>query len=139
GGVPVWDHEFLINASQAEERQESLSRVALQRAYGSAVQDFARTVADDHARTLQQLADLMRRKGVSAPGALPEAQVEGVYQLDSLNGDAFDRKYIPLMSAEMQQMVTRFRQAGETADDREVRAYASATLPVFEREQQKAA
>jgi putative membrane protein len=137
--LPVWDQDFLVNAQKAEIRQGSLSRVALDRAYGADVQSFARMVVDDHTKTLQQLTSLMNRKGVSEPGTATEASAEGKYRLDSLSGSAFDDEYISLMAAETQQNVQRFSQAAETADDREVRAYASSVLPLLEREQRKAA
>jgi len=137
--LPVWDQDFLVNAQKAEIRQASLSRTALDRAYGPDVQSFARMVVDDHTHTLQQLTRLMNKKGVSQPGTGPEANAEGKYRLDSVSGSAFDDEYISLMAAETQQNVARFSQAAETADDREVRAYASAVLPLFKREQQKAA
>jgi putative membrane protein len=137
--LPVWDQDFLVNAQKAEIRQRSLSRVALNKAYGADVQSFARMVVDDHTRTLQQLINLMNKKGFSQPGTATEASAEGTYRLDSLSGSAFDDEYISLMAAETQQNVERFRQVAETADDREVRAYASAVLPLFERERQKAA
>jgi putative membrane protein len=137
--LPVWDQDFLVNAQKAEIRQASLSRTALDRAYGPDVQRFAHMVVDDHTHTLQQLTRLMNKKGVSQPGTGPEANAEGKYRLDSLSGSAFDDEYISLMAAETQQNVERFSRAAETADDREVRAYASSMLPLFEREQQKAA
>jgi len=137
--LPVWDQDFLLNAQKAEIRQGSLSRAALDRAYGADVRSFARTVVDDRTQTLQQLTRLMNKKGISQPGTAPEASAEGKYRLDPLSGSAFDDEYISLMAAETQQNVARFSQAAETADDREVRAYASAVLPLFKREQQKAA
>jgi putative membrane protein len=137
--LPVWDQDFLVNAQKAEIRQGSLSRAALERAYGADVQSFARMIVDDHTRTLQQLTSLMNKKGVSQPGTATEASAEGKYRLDSLSGSAFDDEYISLMAAETQQNVERFSRAAETADDREVRAYASSVLPLLEKEQQKAA
>jgi putative membrane protein len=140
GSLPVWDQDFLSNAEKSEIRQLSLSKVALDRARGSDVQAYARMVVDDHTRTLQGLRDLMNRKGVSRPGAATEANAEGEYRLDSVSGTAaFDHEYISLMAAETEQTQSRFKQAAETADDREVRAYASAVLPVIQRERDKAA
>jgi len=113
--------------------------VALDRARGSDVQSYARMVVDDHRRTLQQLRDLMSKKSVSRPGLGTEATAEGEYRLDSVSGtSAFDHEYMSLMAAETEQTLGRFKQAAETADDREVRAYASGVLPVIEREQRKA-
>jgi putative membrane protein len=140
GSLPVWDQDFLSNAEISEIRQLSLSKVALDRARGSDVQAYAHMVVDDHTRTSQQLRDLMKRKGVSRPGSATEANAEGEYRLDSVSGTAaFDHEYMSLMAAETEQTLNRFKQAAETADDREVRAYASAVLPVVERERDQAA
>ena len=140
GALPVWDRDFLLNAEKWEVAQRSLSQTALNRARGADVQNYAHTVVDDYSRTLQQLRDLMQKKGVSQPGLQTEADVEGAHRLDSVSGaQDFDREYMTIMAAETQQTLARFRQAAETADDREVRAYASAALPVIERAQQRAA
>jgi putative membrane protein len=138
--LPVWDQDFLSNAEKSEIGQLSLSKVALDRARGSDVQAYAQMIVGDHGRILQQLRDLMNKKGVARPGAATEANAEGEYRLDSVAGTAaFDDEYISLMAAETEQTLGRFRQAAETADDREVRAYANAVLPVIEKERQKAA
>jgi putative membrane protein len=140
GSLPVWDQDFLANAEKSQIRQLSLSKVALDRARGSDVQAYAQMVVDDHTRTSQQLRDLMNRKGVSRPGAGTEANAEGEYRLDSVSGTAaFDHEYISLMAAETEQTLNRFEQAAETADDREVRAFAVAVLPVVRRERDEAA
>src|SRR5579883_2040953 len=69
---PVWDRDFLEKVQAAEIRQGSLSRVALKRAYGADIQRYARTVVDDHNQTLQQLKDVMNKKGIGQPGLATE-------------------------------------------------------------------
>lgn len=136
--LPIWDRDFLVQTAKTEIRERSLSQVAWNRALSADVKEYARTVMDDHAQTLQQLQDLMNRKGLSQTPSVPEASVEGTHELDAVSGSEFDHQYIALMTAEMQQAIGRLRQAAETTEDREVRAYASAVLPMFEREQQQA-
>lgn len=133
------DRDFLVGAEKTEVRERSLSQVAWDRAQSADVKEFARAVIDNHEQSLQQLRDLMKRKGLSQPPSVPEASVEGTYRLDSVSGAAFDHQYISLMTAEIQQAIARFKLAAGTADDPEVRAYAGAVLPVLVTEQQKAA
>jgi putative membrane protein len=135
----IADRDFLVGAEKTEVRERSLSQVAWDRALSADVKEFARAVIDNHEQSLQQLRDLMNRKGLSQPPSVPEAEVEGTYRLDSVSGAAFDHQYISLMTAEIQQAIGRFKLAAETANDPEVRAYAGAVLPVLEREQQRAA
>jgi putative membrane protein len=135
----ISDRDFLVGAEKTEVREQSLSQVAWNRALSPDVKEYARTVIDNHQRSLQQLRDLMNRKGLSQPPSVPEAAVEGTYRLDSSSGAAFDHQYISLMTAETQQAIGRFKLASETADDPEVRAYAGAVLPVLQREQETAA
>lgn len=139
GSLPVWDRDFLVAAEKNEVEERSLSQVAWNQARSADVKEYARAVMADHAQTLEQLRDLMKRKGAVAPGTSTEATAEGAYRLDSLSGATFDHEYISLMSAQTQEAVSRFRHAAETADDPEVRAYASSVLPVLVREQQQAA
>ena len=134
------DRDFLIAAEKAEVKEQSLSQAAWDRAQSAEVKEYAQSVIDNHAQSLQELRDLMNRKGVSQPPSVPEARIEGAYRLDSLSGSpAFDHEYISLMAAETQQAVTRLKRAEETSGDPDVRAYAHAFLPVLEREQGKAA
>ena len=136
-GFPISGRDFLIAAEKAEVMEQSLSQAAWDRAESAEVKEYARSVIDNHAKSLQQLRDLMDRKGVSQPPSVPEARIEGEYRLDSLSGAAFDHEYISLMTAETQQAAARFKQAEETSGDPEVRAYAHAVLPVLEREHEK--
>jgi len=136
----VWDRDFLLSAEKWEISQRSISQTALERARGADVQDYAHMVVDDHARTLPQLTALMKNKGVSQPGLATEAAVEGAHRLDSVSRAAdFDHEYISLMTADTQQWLKRFSKAADTADDREIRAYASAVVPILQKEQQQAA
>lgn len=140
GSLPVWDADFLVNAEKWESRQRGLTQTALNRARGADVQSYAQMVMEDHARTLQQLTDLMKKKGVSRPDLASEEELEGAHRLDSVSGTAaFDREYLSVMAAETEQTLRLFTTAAETADDREVRAYASAVLPVIQKEQRQAA
>jgi putative membrane protein len=140
GSLPVWDADFLVDAEKWESRQRGLTQAALNRARGADVQSYAQMVMDDHSRTQQQLADLMKKKGVSRPGLATEEELEGSHRLDSVSGtDAFDHEYLSVMAADTEQTLRRFTAAAETADDREVRAYASAVLPVIQKEQRQSA
>ncbi|HEY2383363.1 MAG TPA: DUF4142 domain-containing protein [Terriglobia bacterium] len=139
GSLPVWDRDFLVAAEKTEVEERSLSQAAWNQARSADVKEYARAVMDDHGQTLQQLRDLMRRKGAGEPGTASEASAEGAYRLDQFSGANFDHEYISLMAAETQEAVSRFRQAAETADDREVRSYATSVLPVLVREKQQAA
>ena len=67
GSLPVWDADFLVDAEKWESRQRGLTQAALNRARGADVQSYAQMVMDDHARTLQQLGDLMKKKGSAGP------------------------------------------------------------------------
>jgi putative membrane protein len=135
----IWDRDFLVGAAKLEARERSLSRVAWDRAVSADVKEYAHAVMDNHADSLRRLRDLMNQKGLDQAPAIEEAKFEGEYRLDRLSGAAFDHEYISFMSADTQQAVTQFRQASETADDPDVRAYARAVLPVLVGEREKAA
>ena len=136
--LPIWDRDFLVNTAKAEAREQGLSQIAWNRAVSADVKEFARMVMDNHAQTLSQLEALMKKKDLAPPPSVAEAKVEGHYELEALSDGAFDHEYIARMTAEMQQAIARLRQAAETTEDRDVRAYASEVLPVFQREQQQA-
>jgi putative membrane protein len=136
--LTLWDGDFVSNAAKAEARMATLSGIAVKKGQSVTVKEYAQALMDDYDGASRQLADLMRKKGIAPPVYLPEVKLEAANRLESVSDGAFDHEYISLMTGEQQQLASSFRQAGETASDPDVRAYAKGVTPVIERNLEKA-
>jgi putative membrane protein len=133
------DQTFLIHAERAEIRQQTLARKAQEKSRNPDVYEYARAIAGDRTEVLRELMDLMHKKGLTPPFSVPEVQLEVADRLDSESGNAFDHEFVSLIAAEQQPVVSNFKLAAETAEDPDIRRYATRVLPSLEADLQKAA
>jgi putative membrane protein len=132
------DKTFIIDAEKADIQERYLGRLALERSNNDRVKEYARMLADDHNRALKNLVDLMQQKGMSQPTTLPEAREEALDRFKNMSGSAFDEKFVDLMIKDHEQAVNMFKHEASTAQDNDVRKYASDWLPTLEKHLQKA-
>jgi putative membrane protein len=133
------DQAFLIEAERDEVRQQTLAQKILEKDVDPQVYKYAQRMAADRAGALHELLDLMKKKGVNPPFSVSDVQIEAAGRLDLAPGKAFDHEFVSLMAAELQQVVSNFRLASETAGDADIRAYATRLVPSLEADRQKAA
>jgi predicted outer membrane protein len=125
---------FVTDAAKSLTRMQSLSGVALKRATKLNVREYAQRTLDNYTGALQQLSDLMKKKGMSQPVSLPELKIEAANRLQYIPAGAVDAEFISLMTAEQQQVIASFQRASEAAGDPDVRAYAKGVLPVLQKD-----
>jgi len=91
-----------------------------------------RRMVADHSKANQELQDLASQKDVKLPSALDAKQKAKRDQLAKLSGSAFDRAYMKAMTTDHVHDVAAFKKASQTAQDADVRGFASRTLPTLE-------
>src|SRR5438874_2577995 len=64
------EQDFMMKAAQANLSEIDMARLALQKSQNPDVKDFANMIQSDHTNALEDLADLMRDRGMSPPNAL---------------------------------------------------------------------
>lgn len=138
--APAWDEAimgeqgFLPKAAKSEATMQTLSSVVLKRGGTVRTKEFAQRTLDNYTGALQQLSDLMKKKGAAMPVSLPALTIEAANRLQSVPDSAVDHEFISLMTAEQQQLIPMFRNTAETAADPDVRAYAKGVLPIVQKD-----
>jgi putative membrane protein len=129
---------FLQKAAQGGLAEVELGKLAEERASNRQVRAFAKRMVDDHSKANDDLKRLASRKGVKLPTS-PDASHEAVRdRLAKLSGAAFDRAYMDEMTSDHDATVEAFRRASRSAEDPDVRAFATRTLPTLEEHQKEA-
>jgi len=127
------ERQFLLHASQGQRAEIALGQIATERAANDKVKEFGRQMIDDHAKANEELKQLASQEGVALPKdvELPTAQRERAQRFQQLSGNDFDRAYIGYMLREHTKDVREFEQSASEIQDRDVKDWASKTLPIL--------
>jgi predicted outer membrane protein len=138
--APAWDEAilgeqgFLPSTAKSLTRMQTMSSVVLKRSGTVRVKEYAQRTLDNYTGALQQLSDLMKKKGAAKPVSLPDVTIAALSRLQNVPDAAVDHEFISLMTAEQQQLIPTFRDTAETAADPDVRAYAKGVLPILQKD-----
>lgn len=126
-----FDLQFVRQAALANNAEIQLSQLALQRAESDEVKQYAQRMIKDHTQANTKLSQLARRKGVEPPRPTElDAKHQAIRaQLEQLSGSEFDREYMRVMHEDHMQATLLFQSGSRQAQDRDVKAFASTTLP----------
>lgn len=136
--VPPSEHDFLVKVAQTNIGEIDMARKALKNSTNHDVRDFATMIQSDATRALEDLSDLMKSKNIRRP-ELPAADIrQDIGRMAGLAGPEFDREFINMMVAELQQAAGMFRDQSVEASDDDVRKFADESLPQLEMHLDKA-
>jgi putative membrane protein len=132
------EREFLVKSAQTNIAEIEMARWALKNSSNRDVREFANTIQNDVTRTLEDLSDLMKDKNVRRP-EIPAADIrQDISRMGGLGGPEFDREFINMMVAEIQQAAGMFRDQAAEATDGDVQKFAEDSLPQLEMHLDKA-
>jgi putative membrane protein len=89
-------------------------------------------MVQDHTKINQDLQRLASSKGVTLPSALDDKHRNTVDRLSKLNGKDFDREYMHEMVRDHKEDVAEFQREAESAQDPDVKAFATNYLPTLQ-------
>lgn len=127
------DSAFVMEAAAANMTEVQLGQIAQQQASNQRVKDFGNMMVTDHTQANDQLKDLASGHGISLPDALPADKQKMVDDLKSLNGTAFDKKYMSMMVEDHQEDVAKFKTESNSANDPQLKQWATTTTPVLQK------
>ncbi len=131
------DQVFAKNAAAGGLAEIELSQLAVRKAASADVKAFAERMVADHTAVAQELAQIMSAKGMTSPAIDAEHQTMRE-KLNGLSGAAFDKEYMAGMMKDHDATVADYRGESVAGGDRELRAFASKTLPKLEEHAKKA-
>ncbi|HVH41949.1 MAG TPA: DUF4142 domain-containing protein, partial [Labilithrix sp.] len=126
------DHEFLIEAAQANMLEIALGREVSRKATSPEVKAFAQRMVEDHGKANDELKQLAAKKGVTLPTELDKDGRETLDELSKLSGPKLDAEYSEEMAEDHAEDVKEFREAVQEVKDPDLRAWAAKTTPVLE-------
>jgi len=126
------DQQFILDAGGGGLYEVQAGQKALLKSSDANVKMIAQHMVDDHTKANNALTALAQRKGVPASSLVPNAdQVGMLAKLDSLNGADFDHEYINQQKKAHEDTIAKFQAEANNGFDRDVRDFASATLPTL--------
>jgi putative membrane protein len=128
GGKPVDDIQFVRQATESGRHEVQSARDALPQLKRPELRQIAEMMVADHADATSKLTQIAENKGwpVSGPRA-PSAPPSGTAATD------FDSKWTAEMIEGHERSVALYRAQASGGEDKDLRKYASETLPTIER------
>lgn len=124
------DHSFLENAIQGSHAEIEGSELALEKTESADVREFAQMMIKDHTEMMKEATALAQKKGMTPPDGPSMMQTTEITGLKALTGGAFDAMYVNRIGvASHEATVEMFEEASQQAEDPEVKAMATKTLP----------
>ncbi|WP_019140184.1 DUF4142 domain-containing protein [Noviherbaspirillum massiliense] len=128
----VLEPSLLFAAFQDGKGEILLSKLALQKATDAEVRQFAQRMIDDHTAANNQIMQLAQQKGIALPNEPSAENALAYVRLSQLSGAAFDRAYMSRNIDVHAQDVGLLRTASVSEQDAQIRAFATAQLPVIQ-------
>jgi putative membrane protein len=130
------DHKFVEEAGTSNLAELKVAKLALDRGSSTQVKDLAQQLIDDHTKAGDQLKQIADEQGFSLPSE-PTAKQKAIYDhLARLSGSAFDQAFLKQMKTDHQNAVSLFQRESTSAQDPQLRSFASETLPTLEHHKQ---
>ncbi len=124
------EQRFLENAIQGSHAEIVGSQLALEKTENADVTAFAQKMIDDHSKMAKEAEALARNKGMTPPSGPSVMQSTEITALKALSGGAFDAMYVNRIGvASHEATVKLFEEAIQKAQDPDVKAMATKTLP----------
>jgi putative membrane protein len=127
------DKTFAQKAIAGGRFEVESSRVALDKASSGKIRDFANMMIADHGQANQELENLAQKKGLSVPTTLSADMQAKLDELRRLDGSAFDTRYREMQIDAHDDAIRLFRKASTDAQDQDLRAFATKTLPTLQK------
>jgi putative membrane protein len=129
--APMTDQQFLDMAAQTDMLEAHLGKMAANQAGNPAVKEYAQMLVADHTADYQQLTALAAKAGLTVPTALDAAHDQKIAPFEKLKDAAFDSRYTHTMIEGHTEAIGVYTKESTDAQNADVKAYASATLPAL--------
>lgn len=110
------DQVFVTKALEASRADIELAEIALKKTTDPKVRDFAEKVLRDHSAAQAELAKSATREGVEQPKSIDARHAAMKAELERLQGDEFDRRYMAFMVEESERNAALFTAKHRTGD-----------------------
>ena len=109
-----------------------LGELAQQEALSPKLKEWGRMMQQEHSADLKKLAAVAQKAGGITPEKLDAVHQSQLKRLESAKGAAFDREFLKTVINDHQKALTSFRRESDSGINKNLKAYASQTLPILE-------
>ncbi len=120
---------FLKQMAIGGRTEVELGKLTGQRGDAAAVDEFGKHMVDDHGAANSKVTSLARAAGVNLPKELDAEHEAALRELSSLDGSAFDLRYIDGQIKDHQKTVQLLTHEIASGQNAKVRDFAAQTLP----------
>jgi len=135
GKLSAADAKFVHEAAIGGMAEVSLGKLAAEKATNPDVKQFGQRMVDDHSKANDELKTYASQKGVTLPADVDSAHKATEARLSKLSGEAFDKAFMADMVKDHDKDVAAFKHASTAANDADLKAWASKTLPTLQEHQ----
>ena len=125
------DGEFAVAAADGGLLEVTLGKLAQTKSTTPAIQELGKTMELDHSKANDELKALSRQKNITLPDSLSEKSQRMVDDLTKKTGKDFDKDYADMMVDDHQKDIDTFRKESEKGNDGDLKAWATAKLPIL--------
>jgi putative membrane protein len=125
------DQQFVTQASAAGLAEVNLARLALEQSNSADVKKFAQHILDDHTKANQQLNAVADKHRLLPAPSMDAPHQMLMQRLSQLRGEAFDRAFLDAMVKDHKDAISLFEQEAKNGQDKELKEFASKTLPTL--------
>jgi len=117
------DVSFIQKAASGGQQEVENGKMAEKQGKSADVKSIGARMVADHTRANQELTALANQKGVKVDTRGVKAQ--------NIGAADFDRQYLKLLEMDHKNDIAEFQQEAKSGDDRDLKAWASKTLPML--------
>lgn len=131
-GKTMADTKFMKEAAEGGMVEVALGQLAVEKGSSGDVKKFGQRMVDGHSKANDELKQLASQKNVDLPQDLSAKDKTTKAMLEKLSGEQFDQAYIKDMVKDHKKDVADFRRESKSAQDPDVKKFATQTLPTLE-------
>ena len=129
--APSADQTFVATVGQVGMLEVEAGKLAESKSSNADVKKFGHHMIEDHTRLGDELKKLAASNGFTFPTDMGPTNRKALDALAAKSGKAFDQAYATAMVSGHEGAVQLFENTAKTAQDPELKAWASSSLPVI--------
>jgi putative membrane protein len=126
------DQHFVMEAYEGGMAEVALGQLATEKASNPKVKEFGERMVTDHGKANDELKTLAASKHITLPTKLSAKDQATKDRLSKLSGSAFDHAYVNDMVKDHQADAAAFHKTATTAQDPDIKAWATKTGSVVD-------
>lgn len=132
------DAQFLVEAKSFSILEEQVARLAVERGYAAAVQQYAKKIVEDHDEMNEEIDDLAGRNDIKVPVQMSVGHNQKYEELKVTTRAEFDKAFAKVIEDVYESHINLFKVYATTAKDDDIRAFAAKNLGLLRNNEEAA-